>query len=395
VRWAFRGSDAIVLAGRFVRQSRFESELTSKFARDSCACKPAAAPRTPRKVPRSLFQGGARRSPPQVVPPCYAGAEGAARLGALPCWPSVPRWAWSRRCPSCAAVTRIKGMAQRLLMIAALASVFPSGILNPPRGYRPASMVGSSPRANRSRKQRAPATTLICASVAASERPLSGSTARSSCPDRSRPRRRPRHGRARSGCGPAGLPVRSCQARATPSTRTTRSTRSVRPAFRCSRRGSSARSITRRSTTRPSPFEAAVDAGATVSRTGGVGRSYCRSSDATAWFVSGTAQTTGPVVRTDRPAVSPGPAVVGVAEEHGRRARAVRDRSQKEIYVFRSQELLICSLENRHCRAPVERSDRSGSSCAPSDRATAAVVSGFATPTERAPEWIGSKPLRP
>jgi hypothetical protein len=178
-------------------------------------------------VPRSLFQGGARRSPPQVVPPCYAGAEGAARLGALPCWPSVPRWAWSRRCPSCAAVTRIKGMAQRLLMIAALASVFPSGILNPPRGYRPASMVGSSPRANRSRKQRAPATTLICASVAASERPLSGSTARSSCPDRSRPRRRPRHGRARSGCGPAGLPVRSCQARATPSTRTTRSTRSV------------------------------------------------------------------------------------------------------------------------------------------------------------------------
>jgi hypothetical protein len=142
------------------------------------------------------------------------------------------------------------------------------------------------------------------------------------------------------------------------------------------------------------PFEAAVDAGNGVPDRGR-GRSYCRSSDATAWFVSGTAQTTGPVVRTDRPAVSPGPAVVGVAEEHGRRARAVRDRSQKEIYVFRSQELLICSLENRHCRAPVERSDRSGSSCAPSDRATAAVVSGFATPTERAPEWIGSKPLRP
>jgi hypothetical protein len=47
VRWAFRGSDAIVLAGRFVRQSRFESELTSKFARDSCACKPRRCPQEP------------------------------------------------------------------------------------------------------------------------------------------------------------------------------------------------------------------------------------------------------------------------------------------------------------------------------------------------------------
>jgi hypothetical protein len=66
-----------------IRDLLHSDALTSKFARDPCTCNPAAAPRTPRKVPGYLFQGGARRSPPQVVPPCYAGAEGAARLGVI------------------------------------------------------------------------------------------------------------------------------------------------------------------------------------------------------------------------------------------------------------------------------------------------------------------------
>jgi hypothetical protein len=49
----------MVLAGRFVRQSRFESELTSKFARDSCACKPRRCPKEPAQGTGLPLPGGA------------------------------------------------------------------------------------------------------------------------------------------------------------------------------------------------------------------------------------------------------------------------------------------------------------------------------------------------
>jgi hypothetical protein len=108
-------------------------------------------------------------------------------------------------------------------------------------------------------------------------------------------------------------------------------------------------------------------------------------------FVSGTAQTTAAAVRTDRLASSD---VVGVAEEHVGGHEAEERVTEGDLCPSK-QESLICSLENRHCPAPVKPSDWSGSSCVPSKRVPATVVSGFATHTEFAPEWIGSKPLSP
>jgi hypothetical protein len=72
----------------------------------------------------------------EIVPQRYTVLKSCeAWRDALPCRPSVSWRAWSRWCPSCAVGTRAKVMAQRLLMIGGLASVFAFGIPNPSTGH--------------------------------------------------------------------------------------------------------------------------------------------------------------------------------------------------------------------------------------------------------------------